>query len=154
MLSQSPAATLYEVLIFAPPDHREEVRECGVFVSEGAADQMATRLRMWLHQGVLSEALFANCGDAADRETLLTLRDSLCERGIDPALTVIEGSVRQRNGQDIRTPWEARGWNPHDPDHDGDTDDAPDPGDGTRTPLTPADVTYYMLGDADETEGE
>lgn len=85
---------LYEIWIFAHPDHTECVAECGVFLDEREAARAATRLRMWLHLGTVSEPLFVNCRVADDRTALLTLPDYLRSRGIDPAHVSVEAKVR------------------------------------------------------------
>lgn len=107
MLSARPTTLQFEIWLFARPDHREHVRECGAFESEAAAARFAARLRMWLHTGVCSEAMFTNCLDADDRTALLTLHGYLRGRGIDPCLTCVEAIRVPANDNAARAPWES-----------------------------------------------
>lgn len=106
MLSVRSTTLQYEIWLFARPDHREHVRACGAFESEADAARFAARLRLWLHTGVLSEALFMNCVDADDRTALLTMHDYLRDRGIDPARICVEAVRVRADANAVRAPWE------------------------------------------------
>lgn len=113
MFSPEVGSHFWEIWVFAQPDFAEPVQECGLFcaddylwratpseaeqAAERQAQQMASRLRDWLHLGVWSEVLHPD---------LLPARQGLHACGIDPTTVMVEAVRREAGTHDneVRPP--------------------------------------------------
>lgn len=123
MLSPNAQSQWYEIWIYAHPDHREPVQECGMFQSELEAVRMGARLSLWLHEDILTEPLFEMCASLEDRMAIIFLADSLRKMGIDPKRVMV--TARPLASHDNAESAVRANWRNIDPDDD-DGDDADD----------------------------
>jgi hypothetical protein len=88
--SPETSVDCFEIWLWARPDHKIHVGECGSFRSEGDAERVAGYVRMWLQTRVWMAELTAAMPDRDDQLSLFALPEVLRAWGIDPALTVVE----------------------------------------------------------------
>lgn len=87
MITVSPKSVSqhYEVWLFASPDYRQPVQECGVCANELDAVHAARFLTQYLHGGPFNENMLDCSPDpVGDEIPLRLLPVSLAEQGIDP----------------------------------------------------------------------
>lgn len=90
MVSTAKANACYEIWIFAAPDFRLPVSECGFYRTERAAVHAADLLRRWVRFGQWSDNLADGCEDRDEVTALLTLRETLHDCGVDPARCLVQ----------------------------------------------------------------
>lgn len=98
MVSTKTAASSWEIWIFAAPDFRLPVSECGFYRSERAAVHAADLLRRWVRDGQWSDNLADGCEDRDEVTALLTLRETLHDCGVDPGRCVVQAIAVGRDG--------------------------------------------------------
>lgn len=122
ILARTTVAT-WEIWLFARPNFRQPVTECGLFraadashlaghMAEASAVRMAARLRIWVHEGVWSENLADNASDPDDVRELLLLRESLQAQHIDPARVLVDAKRIDLTHDNAESEIPA-GWNPY-----------------------------------------
>jgi len=123
IVSPPKTCAVYEVWIFAAPDHREAVSACGIYRAVNTSDyathlveleavRMASRLRDYLHLGVWTDNLGDNTDDMDDIAELRLLPEYLHSRGIDPARVLV--AARRIDGTHDNAESDVpRGWSPY-----------------------------------------